>query len=199
MKNWLTGILLLAAPALHSQTSYFDSLTAYRKDYIENHEVIKGDDTQYFRFYPIDEKYKVVADFRKATTGSWFSMETSGTIKKVFRVYGVLQLNINDTIVKLKVYQSQALMNSENYQDHLFLPFTDFTTGEETYDAGRYIDLKTGDIVNDKVIIDFNKAYNPYCAYVDGKYNCPLPPRENQMDVAILAGEMIFAKPKENE
>lgn len=199
MKNWLTGILLLAAPTLHSQTSYFDSLTAYRKDYIENHEVIKGDDTQYFRFYPIDEKYKVVADFRKATTGSWFSMETSGTIKKVFRVYGVLQLNINDTIVKLKVYQSQALMNSENYQDHLFLPFTDFTTGEETYDAGRYIDLKTGDIVNDKVIIDFNKAYNPYCAYVDGKYNCPLPPRENQMDVAILAGEMIFAKPKENE
>lgn len=199
MKNWLTVILLLAAPALYGQTSYFDSLTAYQKEYVEKHEVVTGDDKQFFRFYPVDEKYKVTADFKRATTGSWFSMETSGTIKKVFRVYGILQFNINDTVVRLKVYQSQALMNTDNYQDHLFLPFTDFTTGEETYDAGRYIDLKTGDIVNDKVIIDFNKAYNPYCAYVDGKYNCPLPPRENQMDVAILAGEMIFAKPKENE
>jgi uncharacterized protein len=199
MNRCVTGILLLATLTSYSQTSYIDSLTNYQKEYVEKHEVITGDDKQFFRFYPVDEKYKVTADFRKATTGSWFSMETSGTIKKVFRVYGVLQFNINDTTVRLKVYQSQALMNTENYEDHLFLPFTDFTTGEETYDAGRYIDLKTGDIVNDKVVIDFNKAYNPYCAYVDGKYNCPLPPRENQMEVAILAGEMIFAKPKQNE
>jgi uncharacterized protein (DUF1684 family) len=80
------------------------------------------------------------------------------------------------------------------YKDHLFLPFTDLTSGEETYTAGRYIDLSFEDIIDNKVVIDFNKAYNPYCAYVSGKYNCPIPPRENTLSVAILAGEKNYGK-----
>ncbi len=82
------------------------------------------------------------------------------------------------------------------YKDQLFLPFTDLTSGEESYAAGRYIDLIFDDILDNKVIIDFNKAYNPYCAYVSGKYNCPIPPRENSLNVAILAGEKNFGKHK---
>jgi uncharacterized protein (DUF1684 family) len=72
--------------------------------------------------------------------------------------------------------------------------FTDKTTGDQTYHAGRYIDLKIGDINDGKVVIDFNKAYNPYCAYVKGKYSCPIPPRENYLPVAMEAGEKNFGK-----
>ncbi|MEI9910512.1 MAG: DUF1684 domain-containing protein [Bacteroidota bacterium] len=82
----------------------------------------------------------------------------------------------------------------EEYREQLFLPFTDLTTGEETYTAGRYIDLTFNDIIGDKVVIDFNKAYNPYCAYISGKYNCPIPPKENNLTVAILAGEKNYGK-----
>ena len=83
---------------------------------------------------------------------------------------------------------------SPSYKDYLFLPFTDATTGNETYDAGRYIDLKIEDTRTPEVILDFNKAYNPYCAYVSDIYNCPIPPKENRLPVAIRAGEMKFLK-----
>ena len=72
--------------------------------------------------------------------------------------------------------------------------FTDKTTGDQTYHSGRYIDLTIDDIKNDTLVIDFNKAYNPYCAYVKGVSSCPIPPRENYLPVAIEAGEKSFAK-----
>lgn len=177
-----------------SLTNYNDSINFYISNYINNHEVIKGEDTQFFRFFPPDEKYKVIARFKKTINSQWFSMETSGATKKTFRVYGSLHFTINDTIVTLNIYQSQSLMNTDEFQDHLFLPFADLTSGEETYVSGRYIDLLITDIVNNQVKIDFNKAYNPYCAYVSGKYNCPVPPLENQLEVTVHAGEKIFAK-----
>ena len=201
MKKLLTGIFICAIFLGHSQdtntdslNNYIDSINLHITSYVNNHEVIKGSDTQYFRFYPVDEKYKVVARFKKTINSKWFSMETSGAIRKTFRVFGSLHFTINDTLVTLNIYQSQSLMNTDEYQDHLFLPFADLTAGEETYTSGRYIDLLITDIVNNQVVIDFNKAYNPYCAYVSGKYNCPIPPLENQLDVSIPAGEKIFAK-----
>ncbi len=81
------------------------------------------------------------------------------------------------------------------YKDYLVLLFSDATTGKETYEAGRYIDFTTGDIKNNMLVIDFNKAYNPYCAYEKGKYNCPIPPIENKLSIAITAGEKIYDKP----
>ena len=78
------------------------------------------------------------------------------------------------------------------YQDYLFLPFTDSTNGNETYEAGRYIDLKMTDIAGNSVIIDFNKSYNPYCAYKSG-YQCPVPPAENHLKTWVRAGEKKFA------
>jgi uncharacterized protein (DUF1684 family) len=75
------------------------------------------------------------------------------------------------------------------YKDYLYLPFKDFTNGESTYGGGRYLDFKMSDIQeNQTIIIDFNKAYNPYCAYSDG-YSCPIPPSENHLQVFIEAGE----------
>lgn len=74
-------------------------------------------------------------------------------------------------------------------RDGYFLPFRDETSGTETYGAGRYLDLETND--DGTVDVDFNLAYNPYCAY-DDCYSCPLPPHENWLDVPIRAGEMNF-------
>jgi uncharacterized protein (DUF1684 family) len=194
MKKLLTCIFICTIFYGYAQDVYKDSLNSYIVNYVQKHEVVTGDDKQFFRFFPVNEKYKVIASFEKAIDSKWFNMETSGAIKKTFRVYGVLHFIINDTLVTLNIYQSQNLMNVNEYKDHLFLPFTDISSGEETYAAGRYIDLNIPDIINNKVVIDFNKAYNPYCAYVSGKYNCPIPPKENQLPVAITAGEKTFAK-----
>lgn len=171
-------------------------MNAFIKKYVEKHEVVTGDDKKNFSFYPANEKFRVVARFEKVKNDRWFSMETSGTTKQVYRVYGIIHFTIHDTTLKLNIYQSQRLMAVPEYKDHLFLPFTDLTTGEETYDAGRYIDLTFEDILDNKIVVDFNKSYNPYCAYVSGKYNCPIPPRENNLPVAILAGEKNYGKQK---
>ena len=194
MKKLISCIFIFTILGVQGQDIYRDSLENYISTYVQKHEVIMGPDKQYFRFFPVNEKYKVRAKFRETAGSKWFNMETSGTIKKVFRVYGTLHFTINDTAVTLNLYQSQNLMNTDEYKDHLFLPFTDLTSGEESYTGGRYIDLTIPDIVNNQVEIDFNKAYNPYCAYVSGKYNCPIPPPENQLLVSIPAGEKIFAK-----
>jgi uncharacterized protein len=194
MKKLFTWLSVLAITYGHCQDNYKDSMASYQATYVQNHEVVTGSDKELLRFFPVDEKYKVTALFEKKNDSKWFSMETSGTVRKIFRVYGVLRLVINDTTVRMNIYQSQTLFNSDEYKDQLFLPFTDLTSGEETYGAGRYIDLVIGDIFDNKIVIDFNKAYNPYCAYVSGKYNCPVPPKENDLPVAILAGEKIFEK-----
>lgn len=196
MKYLLTASLFLFT--IHngySQDAYKDSLNNYIANYVKDHEVVTGDDKKLFRFYPVNEKYRITARFEKVAEGKWFTMETSGAIKQVFRVFGAIYFTINDTAVKLNIYQSQRLMNVKEHKEYLFLPFTDLTSGEETYAAGRYIDLEMADVKNNSVVIDFNKAYNPYCVYVSGKYNCPVPPKENQLSVAILAGEKAFEKP----
>jgi uncharacterized protein (DUF1684 family) len=196
MKKLLTFIFLFSLYHANGQDIYKDSINAYIASYVKGHEVVTGDDKDFFSFFPVDKKYRATADFKRTANSKWFNMETSGSLKKAFRVYGTLHFTINDTAVTLNIYQSQNLMTLSEYKEHLFLPFTDLSSGESTYAAGRYIDLSISDITNDKVVIDFNKAYNPYCAYVSDKYNCPIPPKENQLPVAILAGEKTYLKIK---
>jgi len=91
----------------------------------------------------------------------------------------------------LTLYQNFALLTNPLYKDLLFLPFTDLTNNKETYGGGRYINLDIKSINEAKIIIDFNKAYNPYCAYSDG-YRCPIPPEENNLPLEIKAGEKNY-------
>lgn len=196
LKIFVTFISVLSVTHLPAQSSYNDSLQQYQNKYVKDHEVVKGDDKKYFQFFPIDKNFRVTARFEKVKDSKWFSVTTSGNARKTFRVYGTVSFQIHDTLVKLDLYQAQSLMTDPALKDYLALMFTDKTTGNETYDVGRYIDLDISDIKNNTVVIDFNKAYNPYCAYVKGKYNCPIPPRENDLPVTITAGEKIFGKPK---
>lgn len=192
--SFLTVFFLSVVFVSSAQKTYNDSIQAFIKNYVEKHEVVTGDDKKLMAFYPVNKNYRVLASFERVRNGKWFTMETSANSRQTFRVYGTIRFTLHDTTVQLNIYQSQKLMLVPEYKDNLFLPFTDLTSGEETYASGRYIDLIFDDIVDNKVVIDFNKAYNPYCAYVSGRYNCPIPPRENNMNVAILAGEKNFGK-----
>jgi uncharacterized protein len=176
------------------QKSYKDSMETYLKKYVKEHEVVTGKDKELMSFFPVDEKYRITCQFERTPNSQWFRMESSGQIKRNYRTYGIIHFKINDTTVTLNIYQSQDLMTTAQYKDHLFIPFTDATSGEGTYESGRYIDLDIKDITDNKFTIDFNKAYNPYCAYVTGRYNCPIPPVENRLAVAIRAGEKAFGK-----
>ena len=175
-----------------AQSTYRDSMEAFIKNYVETHEVITGKDRQHLKFYPIDEAYRVTARFESITNGKWFQMETSGNTKQTYREFGRLHFNLQGKELTLTLYQSQRLLGLEEYKDHLFLPFTDLTSGVETYETGRYIDISRTDIHDGKLVIDFNKAYNPYCAYVDEVYNCPIPPRGNYLEVEVFAGEKKY-------
>ena len=188
------GFALLSCNILAQNKSYIDSIESYFKKYVKEHGVVTGKDKEFMSFFPVNERFRMSCGFERTMNSPWFRMESSGAIKKNYRVYGIIHFTINDTAVTLNVYQSQDLMASSQYKDHLFIPFTDATSGQETYESGRYIDLEIKDITNDKVLVDFNKAYNPYCAYVSGKFNCPIPPAENRLAVAITAGEKSFGK-----
>lgn len=145
------------------------------------------------RFYPADAAYRVQARFIPSPTdGALLTLALSSGTTRQYRAYGTLDFEVAGRSAQLIVYQSPNPQQSPpQYRDYLFLPFNDLTNGDGTYGGGRYLDLRTGDIEGGKVILDFNKAYNPYCAYADG-YACPIPPAPNRLDIAILAGEKDY-------
>ena len=139
-------------------------------------------------FFPISTDFIVQATFSRIE-GETFEMKTSTDRKPKYRVYGVLKFELNNKKLQLFVYQNLDLMKRPGYEDYLFLPFSDLTNGQETYIGGRYLDMRIPK--NEKITIDFNKAYNPYCAY-NYKYSCPIVPMENDLDIEIKAGVKKF-------
>ena len=193
MQKCLVLFAVLVTMKSFSQTAYKDSMQAYLQKYVQQHEVVKGEDKSRMEFYTVNSTYRLVADLKPSTATSWIRFKTSGVQEKVFRVYGTASFQLDGKKYSLNIYQAQDLLTNAQYKNYLFLPFTDASSGIETYEGGRYIDLTINDIKNNKLVIDFNKAYNPYCAYVSGVYNCPVPPKENALPVAIKAGEKAFA------
>ena len=121
-----------------------------------------------------------------------FDMPTTTDRKSREVVYGIVHFTLNGEKQQLEIYQNKELMLTEGFEDYLFLPFTDATNGETTYGGGRYIDLRIPN--GDSITIDFNKAYNPYCAY-NKKYSCPIVPGVNALNVSIEAGVKAFKTP----
>lgn len=140
-------------------------------------------------FYPVSENYIVEAKFEKIKNGKVFKMKTSTDRLPKYKVFGLLHFTLEGKELQLYVYQNQELKKRQGYKDYLFLPFTDYTNGVDTYGAGRYLDMRIPK--DEKVIIDFNKAYNPYCAY-NKKYSCPIVPEENDLKLEIKAGVKKF-------
>ena len=140
-------------------------------------------------FYPISEKFIVEAKFIRTKNEKAFQMKTTTARTPIYKKYGELHFKIDGKELKLNVYQNIELNKKPGFDDYLFLPFSDATCGNETYIGGRYVDLKIQK--KKKWIIDFNKAYNPYCAY-NYKYSCPIVPLENDLAVEINAGVKKF-------
>lgn len=142
-------------------------------------------------FFEPDTNYIITARFERTPDSEPFLMPSTTGEKTVEVVYGIAHFILNGKPHQLEIYQSPELMKEEGYEDYLFLPFLDDTNGEETYGGGRYIDLTIPE--GDSVLIDFNKAYNPYCVY-NKKYSCPLVPRQNYLKTRVLAGVKDFVK-----
>lgn len=140
-------------------------------------------------FYPINETFFVVAKFTRTPKEKAFEMKTSTDRKPVYVKYGEVRFTIEGKDLMLNVYRNIELSKKKEYKDSLFLPFSDLTSGNESYIGGKYIDLK---IPKGKTIaIDFNTSYNPYCAY-NHKYSCPKVPLENDLNIEIKAGGKKF-------
>ncbi|MGI9191418.1 MAG: DUF1684 domain-containing protein [Chitinophagaceae bacterium] len=179
--------------------SYSDVLTLHREKYKEEFRKdpkspLEKKELKYLRFYPADSTWKLKARFERLVDTVGFMMQTHSGVEKKYFFFGRLAFMHEGLQRILFVYHSEKLANTPGYEDYLFLPFTDATNYTETFGGGRYIDLRTGDIRNGEIELDFNKAYNPYCAYKGG-YNCPIPPAENKMPFPIRAGEKLFGKP----
>lgn len=137
-------------------------------------------------YFPIDLNYRVECSFKRLKNQKPFQMKTSTDRLPTYVAYGKLEFKLHGKHCELTVYQNLDLIKKEEYADYLFIPFIDETSGNESYGAGRYMDIRIGDLEEDPVL-DFNTCYNPYCAY-NNRYSCPVPPSENHLTVRIEAG-----------
>jgi uncharacterized protein (DUF1684 family) len=138
-------------------------------------------------FFPINYQYCVAATFILDSTANPFQMQTTTDRKPEYRKYGELHFTLDNKELKLAVFQNLELSKTAGYEDYLFVPFTDLTNGIESYGGGRYLDFRMAQFTGEKVRLDFNLAYNPYCAYGQN-YSCPIPPAENRLSISIPAG-----------
>lgn len=194
-------LILLAATGLAltgKAQSYQEQLQAFRQKYkndflTDAHSPLKAADTGFLRFYAADSSYRVMANVHLTRDARPFDMATHSGVNKKYKEYATLQFTLKGLPLTLHVYQGLALLKDPKLQDYLFIPFTDETNSVEAFGGGRYIDLRMGDIKDGTLALDFNKCYNPYCAYAGG-YSCPIPPKENSLPVAIPVGEKNFGK-----
>ena len=203
MKNTFLIFFLLFLISCNSQdkrplvgkTEYQQKLNASFKDATKS--PLKRKDLKNFKgldFFPIDSSFIVSAKFAKIENAPTFEMATTTNRKPLYKKYGLLTFTLQGKEHNLTIYQSQDDLKDEKYKDYLFLPFTDNTSGEESYGGGRYMDVMISDISRDNtVVLNFNNTYNPYCAYNE-MFSCPLTPRKNHLDIAVRAGIKVFKK-----
>ncbi len=139
-------------------------------------------------YYPPDEKLRFHLKLNRYPVPQRVRIGTNtGEIRSGLR-YGYFDFDVDGQPCRLQVYRLDD--DPAQREPSLFIPFRDATSGKETYGAGRYIDLAEN--TSGFYDLDFNRAYNPFCAYAPG-YSCPVPPEENRLSVAIRAGEKIYA------
>lgn len=154
--------------------------------------ILKPEDFATFEglsFYPIDLSLRVTARIERTPEAIPFLMPTTTDRLPQYVMYGRLFFSLFGQELTLAVYQNTQGHDDPEYANDLFLPFTDWTSGDGAYGGGRYIDLLIPD--GDFIVLDFNQSYNPYCAYNE-RYSCPIPPQENDLPVRIEAGVKAF-------
>lgn len=196
--TWFIALIIMAFACNNTQEkAYISEIQAWQdtinlefKDTTEspltkeNYKVFDG-----LEFYKIDPKYKILAKFIRTPEELPFGMKTTTDRLPVYVKYGEAYFVLDHTQCKLNIYQNQDLIKKEEYRDYLFIPYLDLTSGKGSYGGGKYLDLRIPH--GDSILLDFNKAYNPYCAY-NHRYSCPIPPYENTLKVEIRAGVKTY-------
>lgn len=139
------------------------------------------------KYYPVSSAYRVQADLEITQPRETVSLPTSDGKSRTFLTYGIAYFDLEG-----KRHQLRILEHLDDGADRgkLFLAFTDETSAGESYGGGRYLDLTKVSGAS-TILIDFNKAYNPYCAY-NNSFSCPFPPAENHVSIALRAGEKNY-------
>ncbi len=140
-------------------------------------------------YYQVNPAYRFKVTLHRYPDPEIVRFATNTEERRQFLRYGYFEFEIQGQKCRLQVYRA----TDEGEEAMLFIPFRDATSGKETYGGGRYLDLKEN--TSGGYELDFNEAYNPYCAY--GKnYSCPLPPRDNTLPVPVPAGEKNYTPPQ---
>jgi uncharacterized protein (DUF1684 family) len=197
MKKWIYmgALLVIVLSIMYNFIGGIDP-ESYREEVLEAREetdrflrfsqespfVSAGVSLDSLKYFKPDLQYRIAARFRPVEKREIITLATNDGKEEEYLSYGYAEFKLNG--------EPQSLLIMENIDEQkLFIPFGDATSAEETYGAGRYLDVEHGGSAT--ITIDFNYAYNPYCAYVDN-YTCPLPPRENLMNVPVRAGEKTY-------
>lgn len=199
MSGLLTGLQAQVTHDLEIQ-EHTEEIRRYWSDRFEGFYQDQGfplvdSDSVFLSYFEPDMRFKVRAQVEILDNEEPFQMPTyAGTTSEYVR-YARAHFRIEDgPRVSLILYQSTRLLTNPTYQNYLFVPFLDATNGDQTYGGGRYLDIALTDIKDGELIIDFNRAYNPLCAY-SGGYRCPIPPQENHLAIPIRAGELNYSGP----
>lgn len=153
---------------------------------------LSSDQIDYFgglKYFKIDKKYVLEARMERISSDEVIQMKTSTDRMANYRVFASVYFQLEEKEHKLTAYQNISLQKDSVYKNYLFIPFTDDNSTISTYGGGRYLDIEIPK--GDTFTLDFNMAYNPYCAY-NHKWSCVIPPRENSLTIAIDAGEKIY-------
>ncbi len=132
------------------------------------------------QYFPENDSLRLEVQVEEFENKQVFEMQTSTGDVQIYEKFGKFRFEVDGEKVELTIYQSQH---------GFFLPFVDTLAGKETYPAGRYLEPEA--LPGGHFIVDFNIAYNPYCAYNE-MWSCPITPAENRLKVAIRAGEKLF-------
>jgi uncharacterized protein len=190
-------LLLFSAACSFAQDEYIKKLQYHRdstdKEFLNPVSTFLDSATlahfEGLKYFEADKKFCVTAKFKAIKKATPVKMKTSGTREPIYKPYGTLTFKLEGKKFKLTLYQNADSTRPEQ-KNHLLLAFTDLTTGNETYGGGRYIKYSLKD-VSEKMIIDFNYCFNPYCAY-SSRFSCVIPPVENFIDLRITAGVKKF-------
>jgi uncharacterized protein len=145
-------------------------------------------------YFDPDPTYRVVATATVHDDPEVVLMETTagGEMRYLQTVTLEFELRRADDDLKDGTFELATYQLESPNEEPLFVPFRDKTTGQQSYQGGRYMELASdrGLETGDELVVDFNLAYTPFCAYSE-TFDCPLPPEENWLKVTIPAGERV--------
>ncbi len=175
-------------PSLEYSSRLKQERLAKDKFFKENDEspIEKKSEFKGLQYFDITDSFKVAAKLEIEKTEKKYPITTTDSKADTLIKYGVAKFTLGGKTNQLTIFKTE---NSRLF----FLPFRDLTSGKQTYGGGRYLDIPQSDMLANKVVLDFNLAYQPYCAY-NFSYICPVPPSENTLQIAISAGEKLIEK-----